>query len=95
MCIRDRKEKDVEAALKLQLISTTFLIVPFVGYLAKALLPESFEMDSVVSGTMTCSATGAAICVAVGALGGLLIGLVTEYYTSHSYQPVRECAYVC
>ncbi|KAK7250272.1 hydrogen-translocating pyrophosphatase [Aureococcus anophagefferens] len=81
--------------LKLQLISTTFLIVPFVVYLAKALLPESFEMDSVVSGTMTCSATGAAICVSVGALGGLLIGLVTEYYTSHSYQPVRECAYVC
>ncbi|KAH8095466.1 hydrogen-translocating pyrophosphatase [Aureococcus anophagefferens] len=89
------KATDVEAALKLQLISTTFLIVPFVVYLAKALLPESFEMDSVVSGTMTCSATGAAICVSVGALGGLLIGLVTEYYTSHSYQPVRECAYVC
>merc|ERR1719271_1341909 len=89
------KQTDVEAALKLQLISTTFLIVPFVVYLAKALLPESFEMDSVVSGTMTCSATGAAICVSVGALGGLLIGLVTEYYTSHSYQPVRECAYVC
>ena len=89
------KSADVESALKLQLISTTFLIVPFVVYLAKALLPETFDMDSVVSGTITVTNTGASICVAVGALGGLLIGLVTEYYTSHSYQPVRECAYVC
>ena len=23
----------------------------------------------------------------MGAVGGLIIGLVTEYYTSHSYQP--------
>merc|ERR1719217_1085260 len=28
----------------------------------------------------------------VGAVSGLIIGLVTEYYTSHSYRPVREIA---
>jgi hypothetical protein len=59
------------------------------------LLPDKFELPSVVSGTIKASSTGAAICVSVGALGGLLIGLVTEYYTSHSYEPVRECAHVC
>eukprot|EP00629_Pelagomonadales_sp_RCC1024_P008190 CAMPEP_0119275418 /NCGR_PEP_ID=MMETSP1329-20130426/13701_1 /TAXON_ID=114041 /ORGANISM="Genus nov. species nov., Strain RCC1024" /LENGTH=730 /DNA_ID=CAMNT_0007275799 /DNA_START=52 /DNA_END=2241 /DNA_ORIENTATION=- len=89
------KPTDVEAALKLQLIVTTFLVVPVTAVLAHVLLPASFDIDSVVSGTITASATGAAVCVSVGALGGLLIGLVTEYYTSHSYQPVRECAYVC
>lgn len=30
------------------------------------------------------------VCVISGAIGGLIIGLVTEYYTSHSYAPVRE-----
>merc|ERR1711871_1931962 len=78
-----------------QLISTTFLVVPVVVYLAHSLLPDKFELPSVVSGTIKASSTGAAICVSVGALGGLLIGLVTEYYTSHSYEPVRECAHVC
>ena len=89
------READVESALKLQLISTTFLVVPVVVYLAHSLLPDKFELPSVVSGTIKASSTGAAICVSVGALGGLLIGLVTEYYTSHSYEPVRECAHVC
>ena len=28
-------------------------------------------------------------CVAVGLWGGLIIGLVTEYYTSNRYQPVQ------
>merc|ERR1712127_543189 len=30
-----------------------------------------------------------------GAVGGLIIGLITEYYTSHSYKPVRELAGSC
>merc|ERR1712153_12226 len=34
-------------------------------------------------------------CVAMGAVGGLTIGLITEYYTSHSYGPVRELANSC
>merc|ERR1719271_1095443 len=35
------READVESALKLQLISTTFLVVPVVVYLAHSLLPGS------------------------------------------------------
>lgn len=35
-------------------------------------------------------AMDAFVCVISGAIGGLIIGLVTEYYTSHSYAPVRE-----
>merc|ERR1719446_1319823 len=31
-----------------------------------------------------------AIPCLVGAWSGLAIGIVTEYYTSHSYRPVRE-----
>merc|ERR550514_218637 len=31
-----------------------------------------------------------AVCVLLGLWSGLIIGFVTEYYTSHSYTPVRE-----
>ena len=30
-------------------------------------------------------------CVATGLWGGLVIGLVTEYYTSNAFQPVKVC----
>ena len=33
-------------------------------------------------------------CVAVGLWGGLIIGLVTEYYTSNAYAPVQVCGAV-
>merc|ERR1711865_635770 len=32
------------------------------------------------------------VCIGLGLWSGLLIGYVTEYYTSHSYKPVREIA---
>lgn len=31
----------------------------------------------------------------MGLVSGLIIGVVTEYYTSHSYSPVRELANSC
>ena len=35
------------------------------------------------------------MCVLTGLYSGLTIGYVTEYYTSHSYTPVREVAGAC
>ena len=35
------------------------------------------------------------ICTVAGLFTGLIIGYVTEYYTSHSYTPVREVARAC
>jgi H(+)-translocating pyrophosphatase len=34
-------------------------------------------------------------CIACGLWSGLLIGFITEYYTSHSYRPVRDVAESC
>jgi inorganic pyrophosphatase len=91
-----RSEADVESALKLQLISTTALMIPSVYYAAIHFLPDEFELKSTVGHkTLTLTPVLATFCVSLGAVGGLIIGLVTEYYTSHSYQPVREVANSC
>jgi len=34
-------------------------------------------------------------CSASGLWGGLVIGFVTEYYTSYTYRPTREVAESC
>jgi len=89
-------EAQVESALKVQLISTTVLMIPTVFLTASAFLPSEFEIDATVgSGTVTLTPSEAATCVIMGAVGGLTIGLITEYYTSHSYKPVRELADSC
>mmetsp|Transcript_20880 Transcript_20880/g.30971 ORF Transcript_20880/g.30971 Transcript_20880/m.30971 type:complete len:736 (+) Transcript_20880:53-2260(+) len=89
-----KEEKDIEMALKLQLIITTILMVPATFYISGKVLPSDFVIFG-VSGTVTATPQGAATCISCGVVGGLLIGLITEYYTSHSYAPVREVALSC
>uniref|UniRef100_A0A7S1Y6F9 H(+)-exporting diphosphatase n=1 Tax=Grammatophora oceanica TaxID=210454 RepID=A0A7S1Y6F9_9STRA len=91
-----KKEAQVEMALKVQLIATTLLMIPAVYFTARWYLPSEFEIKSTVgSDTLTLHPWQAFLCVTMGAVGGLIIGLVTEYYTSHSYSPVREVANAC
>uniref|UniRef100_A0A7S4J1U6 H(+)-exporting diphosphatase n=1 Tax=Odontella aurita TaxID=265563 RepID=A0A7S4J1U6_9STRA len=89
-----RTERDVERALKLQLVATTVLMIPAVYLAAIAFLPSEFFLEATV-GIHTYDDLRpwqAWICVVMGVCGGLVVGLVTEYYTSHSYRPVREVA---
>ena len=91
-----KAEQDVESALKIQLISTTILMVPAIYGAATFYLPAEFELHSTIGDkVLTLNPGQATLCVALGAVGGLIIGLITEYYTSHSYQPVREVANSC
>jgi len=91
-----KKESDVERALKVQLISTTVVMIPAVYYAATHYLPATFELAATVGDeVLHLNPLKATKCVAMGAIGGLTIGLITEYYTSHSYAPVRELANSC
>merc|ERR1740123_2696223 len=80
---------DVEKALKGILVISTVLMTPVVWYLSKVCLPAQFSMgvgyENVTQ--MSCS-----LSIMLGLWSGLVIGYVTEYYTSHSYVPVREIA---
>ncbi|CAM9590524.1 unnamed protein product, partial [Choristocarpus tenellus] len=88
------EEKDIEWVLKLQLIATTVLVVPITYVLATMFLPSNFHIDGVGS-SVDCTPVDAFVCVISGTVGGLVIGLVTEYFTSHSFAPVREVAMSC
>merc|ERR1712187_643711 len=44
---------------------------------------------------LTISAWQPTICTVMGTIGGLIIGLITEYFTSHTYVPTQELATAC
>merc|ERR1719183_1947518 len=80
-------------------------MLPVIYGLAVKMLPASFELISVVS-HVKCSASNsmcltgrtpmqATICAVMGTVGGLIIGLITEYFTSHTYVPTQELAAAC
>merc|ERR1712050_111555 len=78
---------DVEPALKAILVISTVLMTPVVIALSKYCLPDEFKMegrDGPVLWWYCASSVG------LGLWSGLIIGFMTEYYTSHSYAPVRE-----
>merc|ERR1719197_996925 len=57
--------------------------------------PDGFVLGKVSGGKMEVSPMNATVCAVMGTMGGLIIGLVTEYYTSHTYTPTRELATAC
>merc|ERR1719171_2020679 len=100
-----KKQDDIEMVLKVQMVLTAVLMLPTIWYLATVLLPAEFSLEGVavernahgVLGPKVVTGTPfkAFVCASMGTLGGLLIGLVTEYFTSHTYMPVRELATAC
>eukprot|EP00924_Labyrinthula_sp_SR-Ha-C_P016497 snap_masked-scaffold_6-processed-gene-5.23-mRNA-1 protein AED:0.00 eAED:0.00 QI:0/-1/0/1/-1/1/1/0/799 len=101
-----KKEEDVERVLKIQLILTTTVLTPVAALMAYLFLPDKFcflssSYEGIDGGDvyLDCAESedahdwwGAFISIACGLWAGLLTGLITEYYTSHSYTPVREVA---
>merc|ERR1712151_693449 len=79
---------DVEKALKGILVISTVLMTPVVIALSFYCLPQHFQMP----GNFEVEWWNCAVSVMFGLWSGLIIGYVTEYYTSHSYTPVREIA---
>jgi len=84
-----REPSDVEKALKGILVISTALMTPVVIGLSKYCLPDTFAMSKEYQHVQW---SYCAISVLLGLWSGLIIGYVTEYYTSHSYAPVREIA---
>lgn len=87
LCIPVKQGPDIERALKAMLFLSTLLETPVALLLCYSVLPGSFAISPIHQQTKWWMV---GIPVTAGLWSGLLIGLVTEYYTSHSYRPVRE-----
>ncbi|KAB2611477.1 pyrophosphate-energized vacuolar membrane proton pump-like [Pyrus ussuriensis x Pyrus communis] len=86
--------KEIEPALKKQLIISTVLMTIGIAIVSWIALPSSFTIfnfgvQKVVKNWQLF------LCVAVGLWAGLIIGFVTEYYTSNAYSPVQDVADSC
>merc|ERR1740117_464495 len=79
----------VEKALKGILNISTVLMTPVVILLSQHCLPAEFQMTE---GGVVVKWYYCALAIGLGLWSGLLIGYVTEYYTSSTYTPVREIA---
>ena len=98
-----RSESSIEEGLKTQLTLSTVGMTVAMFPVCAMFMPQEFYLgpksfaSACVEGVNTskCVTMGpmsAFCCIAAGLWGGLIIGFVTEYYTSHSYNPVREVA---
>ena len=84
---------NVESVLKWQLIISTILMTAALVPVCIYVLPESFSYGT-LNRTVTTKWTAFG-CIAVGLWAGLIIGWVTEVYTSNTYSPVRELTDSC
>lgn len=85
-----KKDADVETCLKVQLLVSTTISTPLVWGISAGFLPHDFDI-----GGKTVYWYSAAICVCIGLWSGLIIGFITEYYTSYSYSPTQKVAASC
>jgi len=86
------EDAGVESALKGVLIISTLLMTPVVVGLSKVCLPPTFTIHDGAAMPKEVQWWFCAVSVVLGLWSGLIIGFVTEYYTSSSYDPVRSIA---
>ncbi|MDZ4731576.1 MAG: V-type H(+)-translocating pyrophosphatase [Xanthomonadales bacterium] len=85
-----KTEDDVAPALMKLLIISSALMSVVMYFVTKAMIPGSFEL-----GGETYSSMGVYWCFLSGLVAGLAVGLLTGYYTSEKYGPVKEVAKSC
>jgi len=84
-------EDKIERTLKFQLVISTVLLTPALYLASIYLLPETFSFE----GFTNVKSWQVFVCLICGLWSGLIVGFVTEYFTSHAYTPVKEVAASC
>merc|ERR1719311_604027 len=84
--VNDNPDSSIEKALKGILIVSTVIQTVMTFVTAFVVLPDEFKVDA----EHTITPFLACVSIITGLWAGLIIGITTEYYTSHTYRPVRE-----
>lgn len=82
----------IERQLKIQLGVSTILMT-LAQLLTIKILPDGFYINN--NTELEVTQMGCFWCVISGLWAGLIIGLITEYYTSNTYEPVRKLTDAC
>lgn len=86
---RPKSEDSIESSLKTVLIIATIVMAIILYPITMALLPESFTLEG---NTQLYTKQGVFWSLLTGLIAGMLVGVVTEYYTAHHYRTVRSIA---
>ncbi|KAL9681936.1 hypothetical protein QQ045_013728 [Rhodiola kirilowii] len=84
----------IEPALKRQLVISTAFMTIGIAIISWIALPYSFTIFN-FGAQKDVKSWQLFLCVGVGLWAGLIIGFVTEYYTSNAYSPVQDVADSC
>jgi K(+)-stimulated pyrophosphate-energized sodium pump len=90
LLIRVNTEAQVGPALKRMLIISSTVMAAVMYFVTDMLVPAEFVIVGV-----EYTSLGVYLCFLTGLIAGLVVGLITEYYTSDTYSPVREVAESC
>ena len=85
-----KTEEDVAPALMKLLIVSSGLMAAVMFFFTMALVPEFFELNGEQYTNL-----GVYWCFLSGLIAGLAVGLLTGYYTSENYDPVKELSKSC
>jgi H+-translocating diphosphatase len=90
------KEK-IERTLFWQLLISSILLTPTIIIITNNILPETFVFNSPDESKPNNVVTrfGANVCFLCGLWAGLIIGMVTDYYTSNKHNPTSKLANDC
>eukprot|EP00802_Teleaulax_amphioxeia_P002564 Tamp_02567.p1 GENE.Tamp_02567~~Tamp_02567.p1 ORF type:complete len:958 (-),score=237.61 Tamp_02567:1210-4083(-) len=87
-----RKEEDIETVLKIQLFGTALGMTAALYPVSVGFLPDVMLITGVDRVVTPQNVYG---CCVFGVWAGTIIGFITEYFTSHTYEPTREVARSC
>lgn len=90
LLINVKTEGDVAPALMKLLVISSALMAIVMFFFTMALVPEFFELNGEEYTNL-----GVYWCFLSGLIAGLAVGLLTGYYTSENYEPVKEVSKSC
>ena len=86
---RPKSEQAIESVLKSVLIVATIVMAMILYPLTMALIPATFTLEG---SEKLYTNLGVYWSLLTGLVSGMLVGVVTEYYTAHRYRTVRSVA---